>query len=488
MLWTLQTSGARNAKKLPSKKTHFVVRLAPNECIGRHTHFATMNDPALSTSLPIAPAGAVFDRYNFRVRDVAREAYLAWIIRAAAKEQVSILKHSAIFGWNGVDPLLDVDVNNLVANGIPIKGRRRMWLAASGVETDILYHRKKFRDLRAALGQGRVHVMSTIDMEAIDKDMGSRTTGETQLERRKVFEASVQEVVELFVVENHRAGYSQGINILACGLLVQGMDVEEAFWMLQYMTQNVFRHSFDARVTGQMADIEVFDYYVRAKFPQFVSVLDRYDLDIRAIFALRAFGSLLCGMMPYEAVFCVWDRVLTSANPLFEYYMCLLRIVGHTWHITRRELRQTIECGKSFDSSDVILTFNRHVSCIVDVPRVMATTSLGDGQPITAHALAFRRNKRIAMLLETHSESLDYTDSNLMAAPMSTINNSTLHSAAHDSDSPISPLTRPINASASSSSISDAKRLSGSITNVELPHDTVFSNETVVGTASSDEC
>lgn len=281
----------------------------------------------------------------------------------------------------------DVDVISLVMLGVPSQHRRAIWLRSSGVELQVhLMHDTFKRVYGLARQKQSVHLPPSV-VDQIEKDL-TRTIGQTIRRDKKHLIRKMRHVLVARAIYKPAEGYCQALNFFTMSFLILGFSTEEAFWMLNHVADTLFPLSFDAHVTGQCVDGDVIEYYFRSLFPDFDAQLRRLNLDIRMLCVNNFIGTLFCDRMPYESVWCVWDRMF--AGGAVEFFNAALKVIALVESQTDRT---------ETDSCVLITKAHRIIRGIVDMPALLNLTKLK--HKIRENGLEFRRNtRRLALLRE----------------------------------------------------------------------------------------
>ena len=386
------------------------------------------------------PSGT-YDEYGLSLSTDAARPY--------AMQQVMRRNKEHLYAHR-IDAMLDDDITRLrdksfistVMLGIPARKRRDLWLLMSGVDLRMLTERDYYHKLEKRLRAERDSAVARSDVDQIDKDL-HRTHGATIRRDRDVLKQRMRRILLLYAMHRPDQGYCQAFNYFVMSFIILDFTDEEAFWMLDHITMNLFPHSFSANIIGQRADVDVFQYYFAKTFPDLQRFLKQHDVSICEVAMSAIFGKLLCDKMPYESTWCVWD--LMFAGGAVEFFNALLKIfVFVDRSLPRRHVapisptpapaptkkrsfifwKRTASDGAVGDaaaaaaaaadtlSSDAavaeaveatpkmeidleicnaMIRINHLIQSIVNVPELLATTKLAE--KIDARSLAMRRNK-----------------------------------------------------------------------------------------------
>ena len=331
------------------------------------------------------------DEYQFTIKPHAIEAYKKYRIATAGAAEMKMQRYAAVLSPS-LTKHKDADATELVLLGVPMQARRKWWLTTSRASVLIITRRRYYRTLcarlkRIAKSMAKSNEAAPADeidpaaMSQIDMDVG-RTLGSHQLSDSSAYLKRLRRVLHLYCLHNKDEGFTQGLNFFAASLLVQGMSDEECFWMLHVLANDFFPMSFDVNCTGQMADLDALDYYCEKMFPDLNKLLIKHSLDFRTLCTLELLGSLMCGVMPYESVFVVWDRMMYGGPAAF--FDAVFKIIG--------AMEKEITALVDKDTASIKKRACDFISGIVDMPKLLARKLKSD-YTVDWRALNLRRMK-----------------------------------------------------------------------------------------------
>ena len=304
------------------------VRVDSMQLMRLQTKLSSAISAAVSDEIPETP----YDEHGFAL---SRDIYYAYrrvrLARIGHKDELSE-QFARIVSDDAVG-LLDDDTVILVRLGVPSDYRRAIWLLSSGAEVRMLTKRPYYRTLCEQLRKDVDGLLLSKDVRSeIDRDI-NRTLGKTILRGTRQLKRRMRTVLRMYALHAPSDGYCQAFNYFVMSFLVQRMTNEEAFWMLDHVASNLFPRSFDTNVTGQLADMKAFEHYFREFLPDLselyasAGIVSGADDAVGAVCSAQMFGALLCDMMPYESVWCVWD--IMFAYGAVEFFRALLKIMVH---------------------------------------------------------------------------------------------------------------------------------------------------------------
>lgn len=323
-----------------------------------------------------------YDEYQFRIAPHAVEDYRRHKLATAGSSDAKMQTYKAVVS-RSLKGHRDKDAAELVCLGLPMQARREFWLLASGASTRMLTHHRYYRHLCALLKQGLQ------DKEAehqINLDIG-RTLGDNQLSDSEAYLKRIVRVLRLYTIHRREDGYAQAVNLFAASLMVQGMSDEECFWVLDHITTVLFPLNFDRVCLGQTADRLTVDYYCGKLFPDFKKLLEANSLEFSTLCTIELIGSLMCGKMPYESVYVVWDRMMYFGA--WAFFDALFRIIAA---IERSVAKLKVKNIETIKTCAV-----RFLNSIVDMPKLLASKLPGN-QALEPAALNLRRAKQRRLL------------------------------------------------------------------------------------------
>jgi hypothetical protein len=222
-------------------------------------------------------------------------------------------------------------------------------------------------------------------LQNIDTDI-HRTLGENRLSDADEFTRRLLRILQLYCLHVPHEGYSQGMHFFGMAMLVHGMSDAETFWMLDHITQTLFPLSFDRRVTGQVADQNVFCYYAGKALPKLCRFLERAGLDLRLVLGIELFGALGHNLFPHHSMYVLWDWLFMAGAPAF--FSAALKIASALNKKLRAAGLYKLERP---ETSMVKARIRDMLLGIVDMPLLLSTTKLA--REIDAAALRVRRNR-----------------------------------------------------------------------------------------------
>lgn len=342
-----------------------------------------------------------YDEYQFKIPPHAVDEYRRHKIATAGSSDTKMQTYKAVVS-RSLRGHRDKQATELVYLGLPMQARREFWLLASGASIRMVTHHRYYRHLCALLRQG----LENKDAEhQINLDIG-RTLGQHQMSDSDAYLRRIVRVLRLYTIHRREDGYAQAVNFFAASLMVQGMSDEECFWALDHITTNLFPLNFDRTCLGQTADRLTVDYYCSKLFPDFKQLLERNALDFATLCTIELIGSLMCGKMPYESVYVVWDRMMYFGA--WAFFDALFRIVAA---IERAVNTLTVK-----NSETIKVCANRVMSSIVDMPKLLAIRLPGS-QSLEPAALNLRRAKQRQQL---HRHALETAPGGTLANLSST--------------------------------------------------------------------
>lgn len=343
----------------------------------------------VSNSSSSLPSGH-FDEHGLSLASDVAAIYAAQRVIRETKAAINSDLVDKTLGPN--NQFRDRDLVSLVQLGVPHQYRRSVWLTASGVDLHVQIYHSQYKQISAlAKMKDSLHV-SPIVRDQIEKDL-NRTIGLTIRRDKKSLIRKMRHVLLAHAIHKPLEGYCQALNFITMSFLVLGFSAEEAFWMLNYVTERLFPLSFDAHVTGQVADNEVLDYYFQSLFPEFAALLTSLGLSLSMICGNVLIGTLFCDRMPYESVWCVWDRMF--AGGAVEFFNAILKVIAL--------VNNNIDMAET-DSCVLVVQVHTIIRSIVDMPALLNLTVLK--HKIGCSGLEFRRTTRRTAILRQPSKQL----------------------------------------------------------------------------------
>lgn len=362
------------------------------------------------------PSGE-FDEYGLSLSTAAAREYALLAVSRANVAAANSFSVTSILDPD-IGRLNDSDFIATVQLGIPSRARRDIWLKSSGAELRMIKGRSEFRILSQRLKRQKDFAVPGSVLEQIEKDI-TRTLGQNEIRDRETLKKRIRRVLILHSMQKPIDGYAQSLNYFAMSFLIVGMTEEEAFWMLHHVTENLFPYSFDANMSGYIADMETFKYYFKRLFP---ALAEQYEPCGFQLCPPSAFASLLCGMMPYESVWCVWDRMFAAGA--HELFIAVFKLMTHAESLMKKieitttqldpsprrrglgsvwrrqsladsppplimEAKRVYRYEHEFDAA--VLHFAHTIQAVVNIPDLLARTKLS--KRIDIGALTMRRNR-----------------------------------------------------------------------------------------------
>jgi len=247
--------------------------------------------------------GDMLDRYGYKIPPKLLKQYLEWL-EETKNENAARVEAFAHILYSIGQPYFDLDASELFREGIPPNMRRTMYLQVTGVGNTRARNPTHYAKLLVRCSESK-----TTDREQIAKDI-TRTFGNNAKLSNEASQRKLSNILNAYALHNTHVGYSQGMSFIVLGLLLLDFDEEEAFWMLDYIV-GMLPDCYDRSLLGVRADVEVLDYYIRAKMPRLSAFFLRNYIDVE-MHAVPFFMCLYVGYLPYETLFRLWDRIMFS--------------------------------------------------------------------------------------------------------------------------------------------------------------------------------
>jgi hypothetical protein len=213
--------------------------------------------------------------------------------------------------------------NNLILSGIPVSLRREVWMERTGANT--LIEPGRFAALVKQDGLDD-HIRNEI---AIDVD---RTMGNNVFFRNGVGKIKLTDILVAYAHFNPSIGYSQGLNIIAGNLLLMLPSVEDAFWLLVAIIENILPpeyYSTDGSISARALDCDgkVLSSYVSDLISPLQKHFTTLGVDL-SMFSPGWFISAFSACLSGEPLFRVWDVLfgMCDGRYLFCFALALLRV------------------------------------------------------------------------------------------------------------------------------------------------------------------
>jgi len=251
--------------------------------------------------------GDMLDRYGYKIPEHLHEDYEEWVTSTKDASKRRGEEYAAIL-YTLAEPYFDVNAEELFKKGIPPAMRRCMYLQATGVGNVIAHNRGRYDEILSLRSGVEEESLSARNSIANDVTRTFRSNVWLSNERG---ETRLKNILTVYARYNRQVGYNQSMSYIVLGFLLLEFTDEEAFWMLDHVIREVLPDYFDAGMTGLLADIEVLDYYIRAKLPQLHSFFLRNFIEPQ-VYASPLFACMYVGYLPYETLFRMWDRIMFS--------------------------------------------------------------------------------------------------------------------------------------------------------------------------------
>jgi len=267
--------------------------------------------------------GDMQDRYGYKIPETLLPQYTDWL--EATKDENKRRSESeanAPILYSLSQPYFDFHAEQLFRDGVPPSLRRSLYLQVTGVGNTIARNRGRYDSILAARGDDQEESNSA--REQISRDIKRTFTGNARLSNDNAL-AKLSNILKVYARYNRQVGYSQSMSFIVLGLLLLEFSEEEAFWMLEYML-SLMPDCYDKELSGMKADVEMIEYYVRAKLPRLHAYFLRNFVDAN----FYAFPMLMCfyvGYLPYETLFRLWDRIMYKGA--IELFRSCLKFLFH---------------------------------------------------------------------------------------------------------------------------------------------------------------
>jgi hypothetical protein len=210
---------------------------------------------------------------------------------------------------------LSQELQSLVAGGVPLKHRRKLWAARfdSGA-----FPRA---DPAGAEAPGDFDVGDFDAQIALDVP---RTRPESlgQAER-----AALRRILSAFATQDPSTGYCQGMNNIAAVFVIVGFDEAEAVQGLSSLLRRCCPNYHDAGLSGWHRDAAVLRTLARRMLPEGTcSRLDALGVPMDVL-ASDHFLTLASRSWPFQATVQLWDLLFLQGSPaLFASFLALLEL------------------------------------------------------------------------------------------------------------------------------------------------------------------
>jgi len=212
---------------------------------------------------------------------------------------------------------LQLQLQQLVAGGIPASYRRHVWFALSGGASR-----------QAAFPVGHYHRLTCHAMpedsvlRLVEKDVLRTFPGHEQLQRPKELQ-KLERVLCALACNNPHIGYTQGMNRLAAFALLV-LPEEEAFWVTDVLVNEILPPQL---LSDSLQDAHAAAYTMECLLGSgsLVRHLRSMDLPLSMVFT-EWFMCLGTSLWPSEVVFRIWDAVfLHGFGVMFDVCLHMLR-------------------------------------------------------------------------------------------------------------------------------------------------------------------
>jgi len=321
--------------------------------------------------------GNLRDSYGYIVPEKMQQAYIQWRKRTANEtqqrgEKFAHINDSLRFAY------FDTELQTLFKEGVPTHMRRRLWLQITGVGSKIansnaLYQRilaDAERDKSAEFYKERVPIDLDID----------RTFGENCQFNTPESVAKLRNVMLAYAKHNRHFGYAQSMNYIILALLLLNFTEEEAFWMLDHLML-LMPDCYDKEFSGIAADLDVLDYYIEAKLPKLYAFFRKYGVD-KEMCLMPMFMCLYVGYVPYETMFCLWDRIMYGG--IVELFRSALKFLNF--------IQPRILCKIGTENVTIANAIIEEHQALINPHEALAV--MPGSQPLEAGQLQFRRMRQ----------------------------------------------------------------------------------------------
>ncbi|KAI9844024.1 MAG: hypothetical protein M1837_005959 [Sclerophora amabilis] len=315
------------------------------------------------------------DRYGFRKasQHVTLAQYDTWnlsyteSLARRRKKWVSLLKDSGLNSDKPIQfPPKSAKLKRFVRKGVPPEWRGAAWFWYAGGHARLQRYPDLYKQLLEQAEKGGV---SEIDEELIERDLnrtfpdnikfkpdlaasetvtanahgGGRGRGRSGDGFRlppvetPILE-SLRRVLQAFSIHTPRIGYCQSLNFIA-GLLLLFMKEEEAFWMLNIITQSYLPGTHEVNLEGANVDLAVLMMSIKESMPAVWAKIggeldgssggDRAPTRLPPITLCTTawFMSCYIGTLPIETVLRVWDSFFyEGSKTLFRIAMAIFKV------------------------------------------------------------------------------------------------------------------------------------------------------------------
>jgi len=321
--------------------------------------------------------GNLRDSYGYIVPEKMQQVYIQWRKRTATEvqqrgEKCAHINDSPRFAY------FDTELQALFKEGVPTHMRRRLWLQITGVgskiaKSDALYERilaDAERDKSADFLK---------ELVQIDLDIG-RTFGENSQFNTPESIAKLRNVMLAYAKHNRQFGYAQSMNYIVSALLLLNFTEEETFWMFDHL-MSLMPDCYDKEFSGIAADVEVLDYYIEAKLPRLHAFLRKHAID-KEMCLMPMFMCLYVGYVPYETMFCLWDRIMYGG--IVELFRSALKFLNF--------IQPKILCKVGAENVAVINAVIEEHQALINPHEALAV--MPGSQPLEAGQVQFRRMRQ----------------------------------------------------------------------------------------------
>lgn len=207
----------------------------------------------------------------------------------------------------------------LIRFGLPSDLRAETWELCSGA----LYQRY----LRANYYE-TLHVQNsgktTLATEEIEKDLNRSLPEYSAYQSPRGIEA-LRRVLYAYSFHDVEVGYCQAMNLIVSALLIYCSE-EQAFWILNALTERLLPGYYTVNMAGAVLDIEVFEQLVSENAPKLVEHFRQHDIQL-SIIALPWFMSIYVNTLPLVYAMRVLDCFfLEGPKVLFQIGLAIFKI------------------------------------------------------------------------------------------------------------------------------------------------------------------
>ena len=288
--------------------------------VGSHHRRKVMASPTASTShsLPFTPTTSGIQSTTVAMTPTHRP-----LATSPVDELIQRWRH-ALAEANGSSISLreDLDVVELVHEGIPEQIRPEVWQVMSGAEEErSMYPSDYYTSLVEQIGSARLRYDAVSE---IKKDVHRTLATHSQF-RTEEGQAALERVLSAYFLRNPESvGYCQSMNQL-CGALLLLMPEEDAFWVLTCIVES--RMGYYAKsMCGLLVDQRVLEDLLRFALPSLYSHFNGMDVSISA-FTVSWFMCLFMeAPIPHAKAVRFWDLLLLYGDEiLFQLALYILR-------------------------------------------------------------------------------------------------------------------------------------------------------------------